>query len=402
MDQVHAFDDKYYINLHDARGVAIGPHSAIYQIFLEERYRSLAEHLITFDDLITERTADFVGRAFLDARLATFMEQHDRGYFMLVGEPGIGKTAWAAHIVRKYQALHHFNSRAKGIIQSSKCLENLCVQLITRFQLDRPYLPINAGGDGSLLNKLLNQTANLLNGGKLVIVIDALDEMLSSDVTRSSDLFLPESLPKGAYIILTTRPKWNGFLCPEPVDVFELGDSTAVNEADIRSYIMAYARVGRMPIRLGNGGLTVADLMEELTRKSEGNFMYLHHVLRDIEMTEIKEGEFKEFLKKLPWGLKGYYEAHWRQMRDENEDRWVNYRLPVIYRLAVAQEPVTISDLAIWARLSRPYVLEAVRRWREFLSEEIRSQQKYYYLYHAVFQEYLREKDEVKIAQTAI
>ena len=83
--------EKFRVELHDARGVVIGDHNVVHNYFLSETYRPLSEHFLSFDDLIAERTEDFVGRAFLDAQLAVFLENHDRGYFVLVGEPGHGR-----------------------------------------------------------------------------------------------------------------------------------------------------------------------------------------------------------------------------------------------------------------------------------------------------------------------
>jgi hypothetical protein len=44
---------------------------------------------------------DFVGREFVFAALETFWNAHDRGYFVISGEPGIGKTALAAVGVKR-------------------------------------------------------------------------------------------------------------------------------------------------------------------------------------------------------------------------------------------------------------------------------------------------------------
>ena len=40
---------KYNVVIHDGRGVVIGDDNVVYQYFLDERYRPLAEHLISFD-----------------------------------------------------------------------------------------------------------------------------------------------------------------------------------------------------------------------------------------------------------------------------------------------------------------------------------------------------------------
>ncbi|HNS03126.1 MAG TPA: hypothetical protein PKM78_12185 [Anaerolineae bacterium] len=83
---------KYHVELHDARGVVIGDSNVVYQYFLE-RDASLADKLITFSTLIEERSRRFVGRAFVVDRIDRFLSEQDRGYLVIVGEPGIGKTS---------------------------------------------------------------------------------------------------------------------------------------------------------------------------------------------------------------------------------------------------------------------------------------------------------------------
>ena len=397
MSDTRASDGKYHVEIRDACGVVIGDNNVVYQYFLDERYRPLAEHLITFDDLIAERTTDFVGRVFLDARLATFMEQHDRGYFVLVGEPGIGKTAWAAHVVREYQALHHFNVSAMGIVRPDQCLENLCAQIIARFQLDQPYLPVSAGRDGSLLDKLLRQAAGKLDGRKLVIAIDALDEaQMPADIRGANTLYLPTSLPAGVYFVLTRRPQPMPLETAPgtPSETFALGAELPDNQADVRTYLRQQAGRPEFVARLTEQRIPTERFVEELAERSTGNFMYLAYLLPDIAA-----GLFDPLhLTGLPQGLRGYYERFWNELesaKDEGREAWTKFYKPVIGMLAAAREPVSVAWIGRILDLSPDEIADfALARWRKFLCQTGVASETCWRLYHASFADFLAEKLE--------
>lgn len=49
----------------------------------------------------------FVGREWLLAEVDAFLRDHDRGYFILEAEAGLGKTAFLAWLVRQRGYIHH-------------------------------------------------------------------------------------------------------------------------------------------------------------------------------------------------------------------------------------------------------------------------------------------------------
>ncbi|MFZ1631013.1 MAG: hypothetical protein WAV70_19055, partial [Anaerolineae bacterium] len=157
-------------------------------------------------------------------------------------------------------------------------------------------------------------------------------------------------------------------------------------------YIRQFAQREVMQPSLNAWGTTVDAFVETMLAKSEGNFMYLRYVLPAIERGEFRHGTLAE----LPQGLKDYYERHWRQIRAIDEDMWVDYRQPVICFLAMAQEPVTVWQIASWAKLKPARVLSAIRDWREFLDEDPVAGVMRYRIYHQSFQDFLAAKDEAR------
>lgn len=68
-----------------------------------------------------------------------------------------------------------------------------------------PSLPPDATRDGKFFAKLLGEIdAKLKTGARLVIAIDALDEVDQTDHSGANILYLPASLPKDVYFVVTS------------------------------------------------------------------------------------------------------------------------------------------------------------------------------------------------------
>ena len=102
------------------------------------------EFVIDFTSLIASETAGFVGREPVFAALDAFAADDDNGYFEIVADAGLGKTAIAAEIARRRDAIAFFASASRGYTRPERFLTHVCGELITRHALDlRP--PAQAG-----------------------------------------------------------------------------------------------------------------------------------------------------------------------------------------------------------------------------------------------------------------
>src|SRR6185312_11697697 len=79
----------------------------VYQ-YIVQHYPSLKDHAIDFDDLIQKETKRFVGRVELFRRLDDFAKMQPCGYFRVVADAGLGKTALAAAVAKRPGALAFF------------------------------------------------------------------------------------------------------------------------------------------------------------------------------------------------------------------------------------------------------------------------------------------------------
>jgi hypothetical protein len=131
----------------------------------------LSRHLkiLDFERPVEERTKNFVGRDFIFKLIDSFLNNSEftSGYVLIRGEPGIGKTALLSQLVKTRGYVHHFNIAPQNIRSTRIFLENVCAQLIVRYELDYTALPPEAGQDSAFLGQLLDEAAlGTAMGGK--------------------------------------------------------------------------------------------------------------------------------------------------------------------------------------------------------------------------------------------
>ncbi|MBN1488080.1 MAG: ATP-binding protein [Anaerolineae bacterium] len=345
----------------------------------------------SFDALMKDKLQGFVGRQFVFDALDDFLHSHDSGYFILRGVPGIGKSAFMAKLVNERGYIHHFNVVSQNIRGTRTFLENVIAQLIACYDLPYEELPPRALDDSGFLMQCLNEAAATYKSSeeRIVIAIDALDEADRLGLAAAVNmLYLPATLPKGVYIIVTTRPLDDMRLQTMQQQILDLEADSEGNLQDITTYIETYIQREGMQKRLAVWGVSGAQFVAGLRKKSQGNFMYLYCVLPAIEHGEFVNGTLDE----LPDGLMAYYQRHWRQMREGNKTEFDTVYEPIVCILGVAQEPVTVQQISNWTKLNQGQVKENIRRWREFLEEEQTKSERKYRIYHASFQDFLREQ----------
>ena len=147
-------------------------------------YERLRDAYISPRDVFQRVKLDrFAGRDWLTAKVDDFLRDHDRGYFILEAEAGLGKSAFLTHLVEKRGFIHLFAEQARGQEGVAHGLKSLAAQLILTWGL-QPYsaddvLP-GAAIRPDFLSSLLRETAQLRDlrrpDERIVLVVDGLDE----------------------------------------------------------------------------------------------------------------------------------------------------------------------------------------------------------------------------------
>ncbi len=354
------------------------------------------------EDLILQKTADFVGREYVFDAVDEFMRDNDRGFLVLEGDPGAGKTSILAEYVRRTRCIGHFNLRAQGLNTTQHFVGSLSRQMTERYGT---YSAVNAGGgEGSgepVTQILLELRAHLPEELPLVIAVDALDEAMV-DSAATNPLFLPQILGKGIYFVLTTRRQEAALRFDGPFQRMDLKDFHAETMADVRRYLENSLSRDAIARRVDNSHLSRTEFVMRLSDMSEGNFMYLYYTLNDIALSP--RLDLDRFMRELPRGLEGYYRHHWDLMGMKADDRAPTVNAWILYILCEAGTPLPawiISSVLrpVTTEASAAFVQNRLNQWRQFLHADNSTSPAEYSLYHASFRDFLHRKDVVANAR---
>ncbi|MEH2097425.1 ATP-binding protein [Nostoc sp.] len=344
-----------------------------------------------FQSLIQDKTEDFVGRKYAFNAIQAFIEAHSKGYFTIIGDPGMGKSAILAKYVQDTGCIAHFNMQLQGLNRADQFLESVCKQLVKLYQLPYDPLPSNATRDGEFLGQLLDEVAQKRNGKPVVIAVDALDEVDSASYRDANILYLPPYLPDGVYFIMTRR---RGVEVPltiyTPQEVLSLLDYEVDSQRDVRVYIQNRVNSSEKLLqRINDRQETIFVFTETIVNKSENNFMYLRYVLLDIE-NGLYDKDFS--LESFPKGLQGYYEFHWRRM-GMTANPLPDDKIKIVYILGAVKQPVSRQQICDFSGENTRTVQTVLNEWEQFLHELLKDNQKRYSVYHASFRDFLHRKD---------
>lgn len=347
--------------------------------------------------LIEAKTRGFVGRRFVFEEVTKTLAEEDCGYCLVTALPGVGKTALLSQLVKDHGYVHHFNLLTANVTAPGTFLRNVCAQLVATYGLPYDDLPDRAGHDAGFLVELLGKAkATVAAGEQIIVAVDALDE---SDTTQLlpgvNPLFLPPDLPSGCYFVVTTRLGPDGPTprlrtdCPQ-IHV-EIKPLEGPNMADVSTYVRQRMDWPGVREYRKRQGLEESRFIEYMAKKCEGNFMYLRHVLPEIDRGGLADRAMTE----LPAGLKSYYLDNFDRMRGSDEETWFAYRLPVLATLRMFRRPVTVDQIAALCGLPRPRVEDVLRRWSPFLVAESvvvnNVRRRAYRIYHASYADFLAE-----------
>ena len=341
--------------------VARGIRKAVTELlpaFSGERRRS--DYFLAQRQLIEDHARRFVGRADADGALDEFLKVRPRGYFIVRGGPGQGKTAYSAHLVKSRGYVHHFISRSGGRSDGRLILASLLAQL--RRDLG---MPSSAAALPELAKLCDESLAHLASSRRepLVIVIDALDEL--SGGTAEETTFLPvETLPDRVYIVLTSRPN-------ERLDVLQ----DRLFDVPFEVYGLRPLDSGEIRTLVEQGGRVMPEWhIERLVSASRGNPLYVQTALTVMQSDRSLD------TSELPAALDGYYRRATRRLPETSPLH------DVLGVLAVARKALTVRELAqIGGHTERATRTAGLDFIREFLWESGDA----FTFYHEHFREFV-------------
>ncbi|MHC5673046.1 ATP-binding protein [Nostoc sp.] len=406
-------------------------------------------HPTEFEQIIQEKSHNFVGREFVFTAINNFLHRHNQGYFTIIGVPGSGKSAILAKYVTNNPQVIYYNAELEGKNRADEFLKVVCTQLIDWLHnLSTPPQPSpqarreqdfsqlggvsdNATEGSWFLSLLLQQISDELEPHqKLIIAIDGLNCIDRNSQPPGTNLFyLPRYLPDGVYFLLTRRPflrEKSGLLIETSSQSLDLADYPEENRQDIQAYIQNYltpltplpyeGRGGQdySPPLVGEGlgersnlksWLSNHQISEQefcvdaeqlavghrITTLSENNFMYVSQIVGAIPSVSFANTEnfYPEPFEynQLPSGLEAYYQQHLHKMI--LPELGTEHSTDVLNVLIQQQKAISVDAIANIINTDEYEVEEVLESWLEFLHQEQIDGQIHYSLYHSSFRHWL-------------
>ncbi|MEH2380855.1 MAG: ATP-binding protein [Nostoc sp.] len=404
-------------------------------------------HPTEFEQIIQEKSQNFVDRKFVFTAINNFLHRHRHGYFTIIGAPGSGKSAILAKYVTNNPQVIYYNAELEGKNRADEFLKVVCTQLIdwlhdlrtppqpspqARREQDFSQLggvPDNATEGSWFLSLLLQQISDELEPHqKLIIAIDGLNCIDRNSQPPSTNLFyLPRYLPDKVYFLLTRRPflrEKSGLLIETPSQSLDLEDYPEENRRDIQAYIQNYLTPEEIPptplekggdispllmgVRgnlkswLSNHQINEQEFCDRITTLSENNFMYVSQIVGAIPSVSFANTEnfYPEPFEynQLPSGLEAYYQQHLHKMI--LPELGTDHSTDVLNVLIQQQKAISVDALAQTAagianiiNTDEYEVEEVLESWLEFLHQEKIDGEIHYSLYHSSFRHWLSTQE---------
>jgi WD40 repeat protein len=348
--------------------------------------------------------ARFQGRrdliAWIDERIAAA----DRGYVVVRGEAGVGKSTLAAYLAWNRACAYHFTRLAGGARSPVEARRSLAAQLIVGWNLSAQFTPggvFPAGADRpDWLAKVIQAAVaardeQFAPGDRrpLVLLVDGLDEADADPEGMGTGIPLglpaPDALPSGVHIVATSRIGFPLVALRDPLRVAwsEIEVDSAGNLQDMADYLDAVTcGPGADPAvtrSLAEHDVPAVTLKTALLDRCHGEWVYLRYVL-----DEIRAGlRSPDDVASLPGRLRRYYEV---QILDRwgRDPGWDDLHLPALAVLVALRRPVQSTELAEILDRTDPHAARQVASWldgpaRAFLDVAVaRDRQRTYTVRH--------------------
>lgn len=415
--------------------------------------------VIDFSSYVAERARSFTGRGWLFEAIDRWLADPDEArFFLLVGEPGAGKTAVAARLALISSgsvpalegsglqpgflgAMHFCSARDRRWVSPQTFAESLARQLSQRYaeftdalmQSLAPTVSIHQEVQGNrgrvvgasigtlvvtaspedVFNRLVREPLEAVvrrePSPPVVILVDALDESrtYTGKITIAGLLTGAEDLPSSVRFIVTSRPETDILrslrrsgprecvISPHHRELDRPEDSPVLR--DVQGYIEHVVR-GSGPAlhECLAADLPVSRFVATVRDKSEGNFLYVRHLLRML--VERRQPITVESLAGLPADLDGVYLEFLERIADSDVELWHQRYGTLLGVLAVSQVPLGEDRLRAFTSLEPAAVRSTLARLRELLDADdgVPASRRVYSLYHRSFGEFLLDRDRAE------
>jgi hypothetical protein len=358
--------------------------------WLQEREPKLTSPF-DFTTYLESKRQGFVGREWLFTQIQEWRTKRPEKSLLIVGDPGIGKSAIVAELVRRCPeqvlAYHCCQAEARSTLEPGRIVRALAAQVeesLADVHLEKDALteancnsdPITAFTRGLLVPLHLHKSP-LGEPGVRYLLFDALDEALARNESGPNlvDLlkFRLNEMPDWVRILATTRRDEDVLEKLHDLNALHLNAQDDQNRDDVRHYV---AMQSLLP-----------EVRTLLLEKSESNFLYVRQALEAIK----DEKKPLVALRSLPRGLHYLYPVFFtRRFPDKESYRRARRLLQV---MVAARDPLSETQLSAAAGLDEEIVLPGVlSQLAQFLVRRQTGDTEVLSLYHKSLVDWLTDK----------
>jgi hypothetical protein len=294
----------------------------------------------------------FYGREWLFNAVENWRQDttHNSRLFWIMGDPGVGKSAFAAQLTHKHGdiviAAQFCEWDKPDHRDARRVVCSIAFQLAIRLPDYRKLLltlpeisELDRKEASELFDYLLsNPLKSVISGGRerYLIVIDALDEAGESGRNPLVEMLARNAhhLPAWLGIIVTSRPEFDVKTPLQALNPFPLDTKSEFNRIDIRDYLLS-----KLASQLQNRQ-NAEKLIEQILEKSEGVFLYVERFCDDIQQGYFSLDNPDQF----PQGLGGIFAQYFHRQFPDLEKFRKEIR-PALRAILAAREPLPIEIL---------------------------------------------------------
>jgi hypothetical protein len=318
-------------------------------------YRRAHFEPLDFDLYLASKTRDFVGREWLQADLAQYLAQAGDApaALLLVGDPGWGKTAFAAQLFRgnpdgRLLAAHFCRADRSDTIDADRFVKSLVAMVAMRSPDFAKHLEEALAREDVLdsvrvrFEKLFLETLSKLDTSSLVplpryILVDGLDEAEKRDASIPG--LIAQTLPMfppWLRIVATSRSRPEILAAFAAATIWRLDNADPRNRRDVRAIVDHAIGLDVDPTSPHR------DLADAVDAKAQGNALCATHLVISVR----RDGLDPRTLAALPGGLTAIYLEILKRRFDREGPEWRAAR-EILEMILATPAPLPIRLVAL-------------------------------------------------------
>jgi len=347
---------------------------------------------LRWDQRVTELVRDFVGREWLLTKVDGWLDGDDARPLVIVGEPGIGKSAFVAHVTRvraaRVGAVYFCDARERRTLDPQRFVASVVTQLCASLPQYKslvacrdPATPRDSAGDA--FKELIADPAWELCGDErapILLLVDSLDDASGAKRDTITDLLVQwaPKLPPWLRLLATTRPVPRVMEQLRAFATLRLGRDEPENREDVRRFV-AGALAG-LPAKAPS-----PMAVDAVDQASAGSFLLATILLDGLRAGRLSVAE----LPRVPPELGSYYHRSLSAHLGNVDDFRAKY-YPILSALSAAQDALPLHVVAGVVR-GTPQKARALLR---DLGPFVRERNGAFELFHPSFGDWLRTRQE--------